>query len=50
LLGRSKILVDTDLKIILICQDKFIGTLKIIEICKKLQIFWYSSNWFEWST
>jgi len=40
ILLRSKILLDTDLKIILLNhQNNFVGTLKIIS--KK---FWYSSN------
>jgi len=43
---RSKILLDTDLNIILLNHQNNFGTLKIMS-----KIFWYSSNWrFERST
>jgi len=39
---RFKILLDTDLKIILLDhQNNFVKILKITKCCKK---FWYSSN------
>jgi len=47
LLG-SKILLDTDLKIILLDhQNNFVELKNNKQCCKKL---WYSNNWFERST